>query len=199
MIWPTPSTCPVTKCPPRRSPTLSGRSRLTRSCGLRSPSVVRARVSEERSAVKMVPSPRTTVRQTPFTAMLCPTVRSINCVSVSKVRRPPASSRVRATTLPCVSTMPVNNSVRHPRGGWGAQVALEDAIIHDALHSQVPDAQGLRELLHPFPLQEHRGPLATNQDRRKHQHQLVHDPCLKRGGGQSSPPLDHDRSDLATS
>ena len=49
---PTPSTWPLTRCPPRRERRVSARSRLSRSPGRRSESVVRRTVSGMASALK---------------------------------------------------------------------------------------------------------------------------------------------------
>src|SRR5581483_6756753 len=75
-ISPTASTWPCTMWPPRRSPTRTGRSRLTGSPGRRSPRLDRSRVSSTASAAHQ-PSPcSTTVRHTPFTAIDAPITAS---------------------------------------------------------------------------------------------------------------------------
>src|SRR6266478_4147735 len=103
---PTPSTWPRTRCPPRRSPSASGRSRLTRSPAFRSPRVVLSNVSALTSAVKRSPLSSTAVRHTPSTAMLAPCLRPSRRVRTD--RRTPLGTRSTAATVPRSSISPVN-------------------------------------------------------------------------------------------
>src|SRR5690606_33892229 len=63
---PTPSTWPLTRCPPSRSPSRSARSRLSARPTGSVPSVVSDSVSAETSASKCVASNATTVRHAPL-------------------------------------------------------------------------------------------------------------------------------------
>ena len=106
--WPTASTCPSTMCPPSRSPSAIGRSRLTGSPACNEPKLVREYVSSLTSASHHdVPSVATTVRQQPLTAMEAPRPEPCSTRFASMRRREP----LRSATLPSSSTIPVNTAV----------------------------------------------------------------------------------------
>ena len=73
---PTPSTWPVTRWPPRRSPSLTALSKFTRSPAFFKGKVVQARVSGDTSKSARGGSRATTVRQAPATATDSPRVSS---------------------------------------------------------------------------------------------------------------------------
>src|SRR5215472_1288558 len=114
---PTPSTWPCTKCPPKRAPTASGKSKLTMRPAAVSPNEVRSSVSRERSAEKDLLSRSTTVKQQPLTAMLAPMASSCAksgtgaffCGTANEiVSRAPSSERARLSIFPRRSMIPVN-------------------------------------------------------------------------------------------
>src|ERR1039458_817530 len=84
----------------------SGRSRLTREPGRRSPRLLRRSVSGARSAENPSGRSSATVRQTPLTAMLEPTAASARTVEQRMERREPA-----VITAPSSSIIPVNIKV----------------------------------------------------------------------------------------
>src|ERR1035438_8052938 len=88
----------------------SGRSRLTRDPGRRSPRLLRFSVSGARSAENESGCRPATVRQTPLTAMLAPTAASLRTVAQPTERRVPAAAPV-VTTVPSSSIIPVNIKV----------------------------------------------------------------------------------------
>src|SRR5687767_10194834 len=98
---PTPSTCPVTRCPPSLSPSARDFSRLT-SPGRSRPAVTRS-VSSETSAVKPRPVVAVTVRHTPCTQMESPTRTSERSSAPASISRG-CSFRM----VPTAWTMPVN-------------------------------------------------------------------------------------------
>src|SRR5437667_4772727 len=103
------STCPWTKCPPKRPSARSGRSRFTRLPRSNAPSVVTRSVSGPTSACTSLPSARITVRQTPLTARLSPGASS--GASDATIRsRMPAVVGLTSATSPTLSTRPVNIS-----------------------------------------------------------------------------------------
>src|SRR5262249_37874875 len=102
-----PSTCPLTRWPPRRSAKRNAFSRFTRAPA-GNPAVV-ASVSGDTSASKP-PAPRTTtVRHTPFTAMLSPIATSARSrpPALTARRNPPAAG-VAVVTVPTAATIPEN-------------------------------------------------------------------------------------------
>ena len=102
-----PSTCPRTKCPERRSPHRSARSRLTPSPSARRPRRERRSVSWERSATSRRP-PAIAVRQTPSTATLSPRASRPKRAGGAIVSLRPPFRRETSTTVPMPATIPVN-------------------------------------------------------------------------------------------
>src|SRR5579863_9351073 len=94
--------------PERRVAGVTGRSRLTRAPGARSPRLVSASVSGARSAAKESGVRSSAVRQTPFTAMLDPSLASDKTVEQRMRRRAPAARRSSEAKVPSSSTIPVN-------------------------------------------------------------------------------------------
>src|SRR6516225_3806224 len=105
---PVPSTWPCTICPLSRPVGASGRSRLTREPGPKSPRLLRRRVSGARSAAKVSKPRFTAVRHTPFTAMLAPSRRSSRTAQQRTCNRDPAERARIDATVPNSSMMPVN-------------------------------------------------------------------------------------------
>src|ERR1017187_1967355 len=103
---PVPSTWPCTMWPFIRPFGESGRSRLTRDPGRRSPRLLRSSVSGARSAENESGCSPLTVRQTPLTAMLEPPAASARTVEQRMERREPA-----VITAPSSSIIPVNIKV----------------------------------------------------------------------------------------
>jgi len=140
MTSPTPSTCPITKWPERRSPTRSAPSRFTRLPRARSPSVVFASVSVTTSNVTTPPSVEVTVRQAPSTATESPRATSGASAGASTTRlalperfdRVPLDRPLTAEVGPMVVDarrghveLALRDSLRNPEGGvQGALVAL---------------------------------------------------------------------------
>ena len=111
-IFPTPSMCPLTKCPPMRVVGSSARSRLSGAPRVSSASEVRRTVSGITSAEKPCASNEVTVRQMPFTAMLSPMCASdwTRCAPIEST--PPE----RRANVPTSSMIPVNISSPHSAG-----------------------------------------------------------------------------------
>ena len=105
---PRPSTWPVTRWPPRRSESVSDRSRFTRPPGARREKVVRASVSGPSSKASFPASIFTTDRQQPLTQMLSPREALAATGPASTTSRTPGGSSMTATTVPSDSTRPVN-------------------------------------------------------------------------------------------
>ncbi len=84
---PTPSTCPLTRCPPSASPSFSGRSRWTLSRRARARPAWCAPASRGRGRPRTGPARSVTVRQTPSTAMLAPSGSSSTGRSVAITTR----------------------------------------------------------------------------------------------------------------
>src|SRR5664280_1145169 len=103
-------------CPPRRSPAASARSRFTPAPAARPPRAERASVSNETSKNSAWPRAAggTSVRQTPETAMLSPTVASPKAGGRSTARTAPAASDRSETTRATADTRPVNISRSYP-------------------------------------------------------------------------------------
>src|SRR5438552_12813711 len=94
--------------PLRRSPSLSARSTFRRRPSGSRPSVVRASVSGETSAMNRAPARRTTVRQAPLTATLSPRASRASGRGVAMVRRAPAPLGSRRSRWAVAWMMPVN-------------------------------------------------------------------------------------------
>src|SRR5471030_1161515 len=106
---PTPSTWPLTRCPPRRVVGVRAFSRLTGLPLFRSFMAVQSRVSRLTSAAKPLPGSSTAVRHTPLTAMLSPSLTSLrSSLPVSTYTRTSPPFGVNARILPMDSMMPVN-------------------------------------------------------------------------------------------
>src|SRR5450759_4394433 len=106
---PTPSMCPLTRCPPRRDCRVRARSRLRRSPGRLSASVVRRTVSGITSAVKPPGRSPVTVRQTPSLRMLSPTAApSVTTGAAATSSTALFSPTRRLRSVPTSSTIPVN-------------------------------------------------------------------------------------------
>ena len=101
------STCPETRCPPKRPPQAMARSRLTFEPGLRLPREVRRSVSGIASAVKC-PLPGVTVRQTPLTAILSPVAVPSSTLEASISSTTPEPPPRMERTVPISSIIPVN-------------------------------------------------------------------------------------------
>src|SRR5271155_71876 len=127
---PTASTCPCTKCPPRRSPAARGRSRFTVAPAFLSPSPVRRKVSPDKSAAKKSSPSSTTVRQQPFTAMLSLIFSGVGAHGGPKFARsrPPSFVASSASILPTRSMIPVNI----------VKVSLDRKILAVLFHSLHP-------------------------------------------------------------
>ena len=106
---PTPSTWPLTMCPPRRLTGVNAFSRFTRLPLPRLCSVVSCMVSLETSASNIWWVRRVTVRQTPLTAMLSPSTTSLKSSALlCTLRRHSPPRNCRESTVPSASMMPVN-------------------------------------------------------------------------------------------
>src|SRR5439155_1208484 len=94
----TPSTCPCTMCPPRRSAALSARSRFTLRPVTYSPNSVLPSVVSITWTVNPPFTTRSIVRHAPFTAMLSPFFSPLNGARI--VRTSPSSPSPRPTGRP---------------------------------------------------------------------------------------------------
>src|SRR5690606_8042603 len=116
---PTPSTCPVTRWPPRRSARRSAFSRFT-SLPTASRPIVQFNVSRETSYLSLAPFISTTVRHTPLCAMLSPTMTSARSRPlVSTVRRMPSGSGSMCSMRPAAATMAENMKGLNRKGKGG--------------------------------------------------------------------------------
>ena len=107
--FPTPSICPVTKCPPILPVAGTDLSRLTRSPVLRSPRFVRFKVSSRRSKEPWVFPCSLKVRQQPLTERLAPASRpSFSSKGNDNVKHHDSFSSTKDSTFPTPSTIPVN-------------------------------------------------------------------------------------------
>src|ERR1019366_4057140 len=149
---PVPSTWPCTMWPFIRPLGESGRSRLTREPGRRSPRLLRLSVSGARSAENPSGRSPVTVRQTPLTAMLAPTAASPRTVEQRMESRDPAVSPVVApvvTTVPSSSIIPVNIKVSFDGEfvGWNGMDG--DVVDANGVGAAAPsDAAGEGERFH---------------------------------------------------
>src|SRR5208337_3686725 len=105
---PVASMWPVTRCPPRRSPSRRDLSKFTRSPTFFKGKVVRARVSGETSKLAAGGAMATTVRQAPATATDSPRLSSAAGNGVLTVTLSPSARGVSPTISPTPSTNPVN-------------------------------------------------------------------------------------------
>src|SRR6266511_75943 len=146
---PTPSTCPWTRCPPRRDSRVTGLSRLTGSPDDSEARELRVAVSGERSNASVIPSPlgerSTTVRHTPLTASDAPGPESTETFEHATRKREPGS-----TTTPRSSTIPVN--IRHHL-----------QVLTDRLDRSNADGQRVGDRGHAVAAQHSGGRRATEQ------------------------------------
>src|SRR5450759_35592 len=145
---PVPSTWPCTMWPFIRPLGESGRSRLTREPGRRSPRLLRSSVSGARSAENESGRSSATVRQTPLTAMLAPRAASERTVEQRMERRDPAVAPV-VTTAPSSSIIPVNIKVSFDGEfvGWNGMDG--DVVDENGVGAAAPsDAAGEGERFH---------------------------------------------------
>src|ERR1035438_3421013 len=135
---PVPSTWPCTMWPSIRPLGESGRSRLTREPGRRSPRLLRFSVSGARSAENESERSSAMVRQTPLTAMLAPTAASPRTVAQRMERREPA-----AATVPSSSIIPVNIKVSFDGEFVGRNGMDGDVVDPNGVRTAAPpDAAG---------------------------------------------------------
>ncbi len=102
------STCPCTKCPPRRPSAASERSRFTPAPGTRVCRFVRRSVSSRRSNSITPSKARVTVRQHPFTATLSPVATVSEIRGARTPNRAPSAPTLSHSQHPISSTSPVN-------------------------------------------------------------------------------------------
>ena len=102
------STCPCTKCPPKRPSAASERSRLTPALGTRDCRFVRRSVSSRRSNSITPSKARVTVRQHPFTATLSPIATVSEIRGARTPNRAPSAPTLSHSQHPISSTSPVN-------------------------------------------------------------------------------------------
>src|ERR1039457_2578696 len=122
----------------------SGRSRLTREPGRRSPRLLRWSVSGARSAEKPAERSVAAVRQTPLTAMLEPTAASPRTVEQRMERRDPL-----VTTTPSSSIIPVNIKVSFDGEFVGRNGMDGDVVDANGVGAAAPsDAAGEGEGFH---------------------------------------------------
>src|ERR1035437_2962000 len=134
---PVPSTWPCTMWPFIRPFGESGRSRLTREPGRRSPRLLRRSVSGARSAENPSGRSPAAVRQTPLTAMLEPTAASARTVEQRMERREPA-----VTTAPSSSIIPVNIKVSFDGEFVGRNGMDGDVVDANGVGAAASDAAG---------------------------------------------------------
>src|ERR1039458_5926130 len=138
--------------PPRRSPAASARSRFTPAPAARPPRAERASVSDETSKNSAWPraAEGTSVRQTPETAMLSPTVASPKAGGRSTARTAPAAPDRSETTRATADTRPVNipriltdHEIRQdPR--------RQSQIVSDPDRIEAGEAAGVSETVSPL-------------------------------------------------
>src|SRR5256886_1799396 len=162
----TPSTCPCTMCPPRRSAARSARSRFTFRPLTYSPNRVRPAVVSITCTVNPLFTTRSTVRQAPFTAMLSPFFNPLNGARIVRVRPvsrfPVPVSRDALATVPTALTIPVNiaacpipimypdpwraappvSSAARPRGGAAARRERPERRLLRATPAPAPSTAG---------------------------------------------------------
>src|SRR5438552_730410 len=184
---PTASTCPVTMCPPMRSPSARERSRLTAAPGCSAPSVVRPSVSGITSAENPDPASEAMVTHTPLTAMLSPSLAPATARSASIARRP-RSPFCSAAILPNSSTMPLNMTSAYTVAGHDdvGPGAVDGHILQQARAFEGGDT-----------MPSHRGGCTRTTDdaRRDHRDHLVDqagvEGCAVHGGPTFDEHADH--------
>src|SRR5260370_11637343 len=130
--------------PLRRPPAESGRYRLTREPGRRSPRLLRLRVAGARPAENESGRSSAAVRQTPLTAMLAPTEASSRTVEQRTERRVSA-----VITVPSSSIIPVNIKVSFNSEFVGRNGMDGDVVDANGVGTAGPaDAAGEREGFH---------------------------------------------------
>src|ERR1019366_3681818 len=166
MTVPTPSTWPLTRWPPPRSPNASDASRLTASPRRSVPRVVRRAVSGITSALKPPAAISTTVRQVPLTATLSPIRRSAGSPCAATRRRPPCGP-TSASTSPNSVTIPENTSshstLNRRRAALTAHtVPAHHDVVASTLHGDPGERRGRGQRGHAPACHGGRCPLAPH-------------------------------------
>src|SRR5882762_6334335 len=145
---PTPSTCPETRWPPSRSDMRSAFSRLI-SPGSASPTVQRS-VSLDTSTPKLFRARATTVRHTPFTAMLSPIATSRSgSAPAPTVRRKPPLRRSAFLIRPVAATIPLNICPAPSDPRQDAQVRADTLDLANLQGCGPRQLGDLRQMEHP--------------------------------------------------
>src|SRR3990172_3253746 len=191
-ILPVASTCPCTKCPPIRPPNARDRSRLTRSPLTIFPRLDRRRVSGITSTAKCGMDMSMTVRHTPFTATLSPSLSS------SVIFWPTIRSVVPAMSLttPSSSTIPVNifSVLFSLPLDW---IAAHHDIITEPTNGHPFEREGIGNLVHTSPC-DSRLRLRTAYDYGGDKDdQLVDQVGIEQGADQSAAAFNQHMSYLA--
>src|SRR5580704_2301088 len=186
---PTPSTCPWTTWPPRRSVARSGSSRFTEEPGARSPSDDRASVSFMASATNESLARSTAVRHTPLIAIESPAFNS-GTSGVAIVIRAPSSERSIPATDPTPCTSPVNT----------ARLPILDArrheqVLSDAVALERQRACRIRDRVHALALERIARRPAAQHHRREEQTHLVDLAGVHERTGEMRAALEQDRTD----
>src|ERR1035438_9549010 len=130
--------------PLSRPPGESGRSRLTREPGRRSPRLLRRSVSGARSAENPSGRSSAAVRQTPLTAMLAPTAASPRAGEQRMEGRAPA-----VITAPSASIIPVNIEISFDGEFVGWNRMDGDVVDANGVRAAAPsDAAGEGQRFH---------------------------------------------------
>src|ERR1035437_2479994 len=175
---PVPSTWPCTMWPFSRPLAESGRSRLTREPGRRSPRLLRFSVSGARSAENPSACSSATVRQTPLTAMLAPMAAPPRTVEKRMESRDPA-----VITVPSSSIIPVNIKVSFDGKFVGRNEMDADVVDENGVGAAAPsDAAGQRER---FPTAQNLGAVVEEN--------AIHHARFERAPVELAAGLDHQR------
>src|ERR1051325_136382 len=181
---PTPSTWPCTRCPPSRSASRSERSRLTGVPSRQSPSVVRRSVSGTASTAKRPLSTATAVRQQPEQLMLSPTFASAKTSPAAIQSRRPSGRSSACATRRFSSMSPVTPSA--------LQVHDEAEVVADQVVRDDPAARRARECpIDPVAA----GEPAPEDERRRLEHEPLHEPGAEEGRPQRGAALEQHRSE----
>src|SRR5690606_40516310 len=180
-------------CPPYRPPAAIARSRFTLLPGLSSLSVVIRYVSGMTSAVNVRASYRTTVRQTPLTAMLSPMRMSSSTFDASLVSSIANPFEVARRRMPISSMMPVNMAALPPLARVSSsplhRVAGDADVVAD--HFRLDPLQPVR-LGNPFDagkVEDGRRLPGADHKGRQEQHDFVHQSRLQHGAVQPAAAL----------
>src|SRR5215472_14544240 len=170
--------------PLSRSPIAAGRSRFTCEPSPSVPRLVRATVSGERSHQNPSGSTFTAVRQTPFTAILEPSLVSAStALHCTFGRRPPA------LITPTSSTIPVNTSLLH--------VSFHGELVgRNGVQPHAVELDGIAPMQAPGPTGDGKRPQSAQNLRRVVKENLVGDTSFKHGPVQLTAGFDHQRSIL---